>query len=263
MKHKKYVKTAALVLAIVMLLGLAACGGGSGSQPQGGGQVYQPPVNEPVTPAEPVQTAPPATDAPAVSTDLSGWYGVWDSGGWLLEINPTYAFLYRLGSDQVNWWEVVCIENIYDCSYTINGNTMILSDGLQTLELTMQNDCLFMDGSPELTKICNNTGLTDNIIGTWRTLGVDFHFQAHSSFLAGDEITFYGDNTCQYRYADASDGYSGCYTLTSMFDNPAIVISGDLNGEVGPYEYDFLSNDLLMIYTDNERCFGYLLYRVS
>ena len=34
MKQRNYVKTAALVLAVVMLLGLTACGGGSGSQVQ-------------------------------------------------------------------------------------------------------------------------------------------------------------------------------------------------------------------------------------
>lgn len=247
MKYSKKHKAAALMLAVVMLLGLVGCGH-SDNKPQSSDQAYQPSVND--------------SYSPAVSANTSNWNGLWYEGSWLLEINSDYAFLYRLGTDQVNWWDVACIENIYDCSYTTSGNTMILSDGLQTLELTMQNNYLSMDGSSELTKISNNTGSANNINGTWRALGVPFHFQAHSSFLAGDEITFYGDNTCQYRYIDDTSGeYSGHYTLTSKFDNPAIIICGDLNGEVGPYEYDFLSNDLLMIYTDNERCCGYLLYR--
>ena len=355
MKQRNYVKTAALVLAVVMLLGLTACGGGSGSQvqhsdlvgkwaseemtlyfkadlpeyvlvsfdnsdmyygysytvednvlkveiesmesvlevtvesdrlvsgnlvftklpddsgsqPQGGGQqAYQPPVNEPVTPAEPVQTAPPATDPPAVSTDLSGWYGVWDSGNWLLEINPDYALAYNIDNAEDEFDESVCISDIWDCDYVMDGNTMkmdcydMAGNLMESLALTLEGGYLCNNGDPVFLKHTNNTGISDNMEGTWYAMpNAYFKFESGWDNASGDIITFYGDGTCLIQWSEgSSETHDGYYQMTTKFENPAIRMV--LDGlERGTYEYEFISNDLLMIYTDNERCYGYLLYR--
>lgn len=262
MLYGRKFKVAALVLALVMVLGLTACGG-SGSQSQSGGSHENSNVNF----AAPVQTQP-VTTAPAVSVNTSGWYGVWDEGGWLLEINPDYALVYNLDNSDDDYDQSVCFADIWDCSYVIDGNTMELNgfdmagNAVETIVLTLENGYLCMDGEPEFLKITNNAGQIDNLVGIWKMIPYTyFQFRSDWDSASGDIITFYQDGTCLIQWSEgSSETHDGYYQLTSKFDNPAIKMVVD-GLERGTYEYEFISNDLLMIYTDNERCYGYLLYR--
>ena len=233
----------------------------------GSAEPQQPSVSEPATPVEPVQTQPMET-TPAVTTNLSDWYGVWGEGGWMLEINPDYALAYNIDDAEDYFDETVCISDIWDCSYVIDGNTMKLDcydmagNAVDSLTLTLEGGFLCMNGEPEFLKLTKNAGETDKLEGTWYALpDAYFEFEGGWNKASGDIITFYQDGTCLIQWSDGGSAtHDGYYQMTTKFDNPAIKMV--LDGiERGTYEYEFLSNDLLMIYTDNERCYGFLLYR--
>lgn len=230
-------------------------------------EMQQPAVSEPTVSVAPVQTQPVAT-APAVSTNMSGWYGVWDSGSWLLEINPDYALAYNIDNAEDEFDQSVCISDIWDCDYVMDGNTMkmdcydMAGNLMDSQALTLEGGFLCTNGDPVFLKHTNNTGISDNMEGTWYAMpNAYFEFESGWDNASGDIITFYGDGTCLIQWSEgSSDTHDGYYQMTTKFDNPAIKMV--LDGiERGTYEYEFLSNDLLMIYTDNERCYGFLLYR--
>lgn len=257
MKHRNYYRVAALLLAVMMTLGLAACGGsGSGGQAQSGGQVDQPKNSEPVK-------APSS-----VAADVSQWYGVWSCGlDWLLEINSSYALVYDLDSMGDFFDERLCFEGLYDCNYTINGDVLTLNaydmagNLFRTMEMTLENGQLHVAGENALlTKLTNNTSAGEDLTGIWYSAVLPIRFGSSNEF-SGDRMTFYQDGTCLIQWSDgSSETHDGYYQMTTKFDNPAIrMVLDGLEG--GTYEYEFLTNDLLMIYTDHERVCGFLLYR--
>lgn len=237
----------------------------------GSTETQQPPVSEPAAPVEPVQTVPVATE-PVVSTDLSGFYGIWYSGSWLLEINSSYAIAYDVDDVDTTYGidGRVFVSDIWDCSYVMEGSTMKMDcfdaqgNLMDSYALTLEGGYLCISGEPVFGKLTSNMGASGELVGTWMTVGertITFSDGAFSNFN-GTEMAFYNDGTCMMQFSDGSGKDSFNYYLTSKFDNPAFGIRAD-GIDAGSYEYDFMENDLLMIYTDLDRTEGFLLYRVS
>lgn len=267
MKHRKYFRAAVLVLAMMLVLSMAACGdSGSGNQPQSGGsmQDYQPPVttssnnlNEP--------------DAKNPLADSAGITGIWRDGPAVFVFYYDFAMLYEFGSAEDNDLRFGYLKNLYDCSYTLNGNTLSLSayemDGTLVFssDYTLEESTL-RDEYNEFVKVSNNTGTEEQLSGTWYTMGDEFELcwsSMSGTGFKGRQMRFYDDGTCCSSWEDGSGLYAGKYSLTTKYDLPAITFYDEYGYEKGTYPYEFLANDLLMIYVYDVDFGGFTFYRAS
>lgn len=261
MKHKKYFRAAALVLAVLLALGLAACGGdGAGSQSQSGGssmQGYQPPA----TGSSNTQNEPDATNPPAVTTGITG---IWQDGPSVFAFYSDFVLAYEFGSGDDGDLRFGYLKNLYDGSYTLSGNTLSLSlyelDGtmVHTGDFVLDGDTLRSDVH-EIVKVSDNTGAEGDLVGTWHSLGDRFEFDA----FKGTRMEFYNDGTCSASLDDGSGRNDGSYVLTSQYDLPAVTLYDEYGNVCGTYPYEFLENDLLMIYVYDIDFGGYVFYRAS
>lgn len=256
MRYKGFLRAVALILASAFVLCLVGCGAQGDSTPQQDNNDYvqQTPANA-------------TTNKPAASQTSSGWYGLWDGGSAILEINENNAYYYVLGSVGDDPFEERIYVECYDCSYTISNNVMDLTTydlngGVMfSSELTLSGNYLCIEGEPEAIRITGNSGPYGDVIGCWNAIGPVVRMEGDwFSSISGDELTFYSDGTCLLRWKDGAGTYDCTYNLTSKYDNPAIGFR--FNGyDADVLQYEFISNDLMMIYTNNDRTCGFLLYR--
>lgn len=277
MKYNNY-RLAALVIAVMMALSLAACGvDGSGDQPQSGGQVYLPPVNG--------STNTPVETGPAVSTNANKWYGLWyldafeeEEWGTILEINPNCVYSYRAKLRYVahEQYQIHLLEPV-EIGYSVEEDMICLyfydenGDVAETANVTIEGDLLYL-ADYTYKKISNNLGENGNLSGTWYPIGTNVFLGDEEASFDGQCLTFYRDGSVKAEWTniwiddpwDTSkyDDCGGTYYFTSKFDIPAIAIHA--NGyDIGTFGYEFLTNDLIMLYTDDEYYQGFLMYRKS
>lgn len=214
-----------------------------------------------ITATEPVLTEPVVTNPPAASTGITG---IWWDGPSVLVFHNDYALSYVFGSGDDGDLRFAYLKNLYDGSYTLSGNTLSLSiyemDGtpVQSAELTLDGNTLYYDNN-SMVKVSDNNGVNGDLVGTWHCMGDEFRFGSST----GTQMQFYSDGTYTIILEDGSDRKGGSYVLTSQYDLPAVMLL-DENGEViGTYPYEFLENDLLMIYVYDIDLGGYVFYRAS
>lgn len=248
MKFCNSFRAAALVLAIAMLLGLAACSGNGGSsQVQDGNsgvQIYEPSVSDPTNSvAEPLERSP---------LYVSMFYTVAPAA---LVFSDDVVLLYEFANGGADYYY---LKNRYNCSYEQDGTTTILSvygdDGelIRTSKYTFESPILRGSdwGSEHDFFYCSdNIGTKGNLVGEW--IAIDNSIEIH----------FYSDGT--YKYDDGSYVSSeiGSYELTSMFDKPAVTLFADEAWSTPEtYCYEFFENDLMILH-EPERSSGLVLYR--
>lgn len=258
MWYKSFLRAVALVLAAIIVLCLAGCGGqgDNTSQQNNNDYVQQTPENG-------------SASKPSASQAKSGWYGLWDGGSAIVEINEHNAYYYSLGSVGDDPFEERIYVERYDCDYTISNNVMVLTaydlngGAMFSSELTLSGNYLCIEGEPEAIRITGNTGPYGDVVGCWNSIGPVVRMEGDwFASISGDELTFYSDKTCLLRWKDGGGDYDCTYNLTSKYDNPAIEFHYN-EYDVDVFQYEFISNDLLMIYTNKERTCGFLLYRVN
>ena len=142
MKQRNYYRVAALLLAVMMTLGLAACGG-SGS----GGQVDQPQKND--------------------HSANTVWNGLWVGEDEVLQImsDESIALLFYVETDGFYKGAQNNFDEVYSYSYTIDGNVLKLKNGYaadegvapETMELTMNGDRL-VSGDKVYIKFTETSG---------------------------------------------------------------------------------------------------------
>lgn len=270
MNRKNARKVLAFMLILAMVFGLSACAGNQSTGNQGSNiqSTDNQGMNDQKIDAAPeTVVTTPNENEPEGNTANSEVCGLWSAGGELIHIANDYCLYYRFGSSSGNN-PVACIGYIYDGSYTYDGNLLSMSiydmEGNLYLsaEFTLENGMLCRDGDPVARKLSDNTGEYGRVTGNWHLLGDDFNIGSSVGGYAfnGTQMTFYNDGTCHSNWDDGSGIDSGSYVLTSKFDCPAITLVDQYGFEAGTYQYEFLTNDLLMIYTTDDG-YGYPFYR--
>lgn len=263
MLNSKIYRTAALMLVLLMVLGLVACGG-SGNKPVGGGQSNQPLISE----TDNTRVEPVATNPPDPSNSL---VGLWVDAPGIFAFYDDFAFLYEFGSGDAAGLRFGYLKNLYDCSYTQNGDNVSVSvcdmegELVFTGEYTLEGNIL-RDENNEFVKVSGNTGEEGNMSGTWYSLGDEFRLGdagVTGDVFSGNLLRFYDDGTCSASWDDGSGRKDGKYVFTSKYDLPAITLYDEHGFELGTYPYEFLENDMLMIYIYDEDFGGYTFYRAS
>lgn len=226
------------------------------TETSGSGQTQQPSVSEPA-----VQSEPAVTDPPVVSTSISG---IWQDGPGIFVFYNDFALAYVFGSGDDGDLRFAYLKNLYDCSYTLSGNTLSLSvfemDGtpVHSGEFALDGNTL-SNGQDSMVKVSGNTGTEGDLAGTWHCMGDEYQFGA----LTGMQLQFYNDGTYRMSQEDGSGQEGGTYRLTSQYDLPAVTLCDENGNVIGTYCYEFLENDLLMIYVYDVDFGGYVFYRAS
>lgn len=224
------------------------------------GAYEQPAASEPATNVtEPMQTEPAQTNTP---TSSAGITGIWQDGPSVFAFCNDYALAYVFGSGDDGNLRFAYLKDLYDCSYTLSGDTLSLSvfemDGtpVNSAEFTLDGNTL-SNGISSLVKVSENNGVEGDLSGTWHSMGDEFQFGA----LTGTRMEFYNDGSFRICQEDGSEQQGGTYTLTSQYDLPAVTLSYENGAVMGTYCYEFLENDLLMIYVYDVDLGGYVFYR--
>lgn len=253
MKRKNCFRMAALVLAVMMALCLAACGGsGAGGQSQNSGdsevQVFEPLDSESVN----IQTEPVATESQYYSAIWISFDRderiVYDD---ILIQHDDYVLVYDFE------WDYMCssyyLQYVYEYESLYDGNELTFSaygaDGAQIYKESYipAGDWLIdADGiGVDYKLISVNAGLKGDLVGEWMDI---------IPSNVGD-IKFYNDGTIDDR------GFVGQYRLISRFGMPAIEVYDD-DGRIRTiYKYEFLETNLLAIYEADEDKYLNLFYR--
>lgn len=214
-----------------------------------------------ITATEPVLTEPVVTNPPAASTGITG---IWWDGPSVLVFHNDYALSYVFGSGDDGDLRFGYLKHLNDCSYTLSGNALSLSlyemDGtlVNSVEVTLDGNTLSNDQG-SMVKVSNNTGTEGDLNGIWHCMGDEFQFGA----LKGNQLQFNNDGTYTMSLEDGSDQKGGSYMLTSQYDLPAVTLCDQNGNVIGTYCYEFLENDLLMIYVYDIDLGGYVFYRAS
>ena len=134
------------------------------------------------------------------------------------------------------------------------------------VECSINEDIMYFEGEPALTRFTSNTGEAGSLLGTWYCLGENFCLITGeiNDYFDGTEMTLYSDGTFHTNWYDGSGVESGTHRLTTKFDSPAITFSDESGFVSETFRYEFLTNDFIMIYMYDDSTYGdsgYLFYR--
>lgn len=228
MKHRNYYRVVGLLLAVMMVLSLVACGSGASSQVPSSGnsdiQSYEPPTSEPTN----CQTEPLEPDPLYVTFPNSVETAA-------IVFREESIMLYEFGQGSSGYY----LKNQYSCSYEMDDTTVVLSvygdDGtlIRTSKYTFDGPYLWGSnwGSPhDFVIVSDSIGTKSDLVGAWYAIDDSMTIQ------------FYSDGT--FRNGEVA----GSYEFTSKFDIPAVMLYDEAGNTSATYCYEFLDNDLMMLY---------------
>ena len=253
MMFRRNTRIAALVFALMIVLGLGACGVNLPSESQIG-SVTNTNIQdkEPTVPEYTIeQTEPDVSDT---SSEDYVWIG--PSGGngrqyVLVFYSDFVAKLYEYDPERNN---THYLEHPYECSWTQDGDVISLSvyegdgDLAYVTDYIMDQDTfLLYSGGDEIVGFfhrgSNNNGIKHSLTGKWW-------------YVDGSRtMEFYDDGSFR------TDQFSGSYQYTSKYDQHAVSVYDESTGKRSTYCYEFLENDLLLLYDNLDSSKLMMFYR--
>ena len=246
MMLKRNTRIAALVLALMIVLGLGACGGNLPSGSQNG-------IGESTN----IQDKKPAVSEYMIEQtepDDYMWIGPSEILGRqyvLIFYNGNTAKLYEYDPELASTYY---LENPYECTWTRDGDVISLcvykSDGELAYETDFimdQDTFLQYYGGDQivafLARGSNNNGIKHSLTGKWW-------------YVDGiHTMEFYDDGSFR------TDQSSGSYQYTSKYDQPAVSFYDEKTNKQSTNCYEFLENDLILLYDDLDPSRVMMFYR--
>ena len=253
---RRNTRITALLFALMIVLGLGACGGNLPSESQNG-IVTNTNIQdkEPTVPEYTIeQTEPDVSDT---SSEDYLWIGIsgTDDRQYMFVLNNDYTA--KLYAYDLEWTNTYYLEHPYECTWTPDGEGVTISayegDGKLVFSTNYVKDqpnfYVYHSGDQLVAGLAwasNNDGIKHSLTGEWYYIG-------------GSQTTmeFYDDGSFR------TDQFSGSYHYTSKYDQPAFSVYNENTGKNSTHCYEFLENDLLLLYDDLDSSKLMMFYRAT
>ena len=217
--------------------------------------------------------AEPETSVPADDDSIAWGIYATDNGLMVLgnQVGESYGMIFRIGGSGA-YNDVILEKDILELVYDVEGDQITLEvytiddEYYTTAHYYIEDDRFYCDGELMWERVSNNTGDRYDVTGRWLYAGRKFELGG-SGYIGyvfdGNELSLFSDNPCYSCWYDGSGRSVGTYEVVSLFDRPAIAFKDKYGLSAGTYSIDYWSNDLLMIYSCDDKSRGYIFYRIS